>query len=181
VFDVLENYENNFYSPDVNRNLQTFMLQCFYCEQLKTHQVFQKKIFGVAWNKLEAPISDIKGHPYLMDIFRIVDQIVFDFQSSQIADLGVKLEEIEHFLYILFDFLLTLIVEIYSKIHSCSLGGRFQMKMDLQEILNYMETHLSRELSDILSEKFRSFVEVYWYNSQRGNFIRYMHIYHRQL
>jgi hypothetical protein len=169
VFDVLENFENNFYSPDVNKNLQMFMLQCFYCEQLKTHQVFQKKIFGVHWNKLETPISDIKAHPYLLDIFRIVDQIVFDFQSSQIVELGVKQEEIEHFQYILFDFLLTLIVEIYSKIHSCSLGGRFQMKMDLQEILNYMETHLSKELSYQLSDKFRSFVEVYWYNSQRGN------------
>ena len=168
VIDLLENFENNFYSPDICANLQTFVLQCYYCEHLKTHKVFQKKIFEVCWSKLETPISGSKGHPYLKDIFNIIDQIVFDFEDPEIVNLGVKREEVQNFFLILFDFLLTLIVEIFSKIHKCSLEGRFQMKMDLQEILNYMEPHLTRELGDQLQDKFRSFIEVYWYNSQRG-------------
>ena len=154
------------------------MLQCYYCEHLKTHQVFQKKIFEVKWSKLETPISGSKGHPYLEDLFQIIDQIVFDFQNPEIISLGLKHNEIQTFYLILFDFLLTLIVEIFSKIHKCSLEGRFQMKMDLQEILNYMEPHLSRELGDQLQDKFRSFIEVYWYNSQRGILIRYLYIYY---
>lgn len=181
VFDVLENYENNFYGPDVYLNVQTFMLQSYYCELLKNHRVFQKKIFGVNWSRLEAPISGSKGHPYLGDIFQIVDRVVFDFQHPQIHSLGVKEEEVQTFQFILFDFLLTLIIEIYSKIHSCSLGGRFQMKMDLQEILGYMETHVSKEQAFALSDKFKSFVEVYWYNSQKGRLTRHLHLHHRQL
>lgn len=168
VFDVLENFENNYYSPDVCFNLQTFMLQCYYCERLKTHVVFQKKIFGMPWSRLEAPISGTKGHPYLSDILEIIDRIAFDFQDPEIIDLGVKADDLDRYKCILFDFLLTLIVEIFSKIHSCSLGGRFQMKMDLQEILSHIQKHLPRDLTDQLSSKFRNFVEVYWYNSQKG-------------
>lgn len=166
VFDVLENFENNFYSVELRQNLATFLLQCHYCEKLKTHKVFQNKIFNFPWKKLEIPISEKKNHPYLQDICHIIDGIVSDFKSLNNQQLNLKPNDISTFLIILFDFLLTLIVEIYSKIHNCSVNGRFQMKMDLQAIFTHMEKYLSYDEMTPIIEKFRCFVEVYWYNSQ---------------
>ena len=145
VFDLLENFETNFYSTNVVETLEKFTLQCYYCEKLKTHKVFQRKIFQFPWNKLETPISGVRGHPYLSDIMEIIEDIVQDFKDPNLKLFGLKEEDINRFLYILFDFLLTLIIEIYSKIHNCSVNGRFQMKMDIQEIFNCIEKILPRE------------------------------------
>ena len=177
VFDVLEGNEHNFYSQDMISVLQRFALQCFYCEKVKNHPVFQHKIFHFPWSTLQNVIAGRKSHPYLNDLLEIVDGVVDDFSDPELDRLGLREEEKGRFLSILFDFLLTLIVEIYSKIHSCSMNGRFQMKMDLQEIFHYIEPLLPQHLGNELIEKFRNFVEVYWYNSPKGSFFNFKWIF----